>query len=65
MAKTHNAFSREEAKEFCCKAIDDIYDHNPTEFTLELSASVNSIPSFSVSYDGYAKVCVYKREETD
>ena len=56
-------FLREEAKEFCCKAIDEIYDHDPTEFTLELTAGINEIPKYHISYDGYAKICVYKREE--
>lgn len=63
MAKTYNGFDRENAKEFCCKAIDEIYDHNPTEFTLELSVGVGEIPEYHISYDGYAKICVYKREE--
>ena len=62
MAKTYNGFDKETAKEFCCKAIDEIYDHNPTEFTLKLSASVDRIPEYHISYDGYAKICVYKSE---
>ena len=62
MAKTYNGFSREEAKEFCCKAIDEIYDHNPTKFTLELSARVDSIPEYYIEYDGYANICVYQKE---
>lgn len=56
------SFTREDAKEFCCKAIDDIYDHNPAGFTLELTANVNSIPEYHISYDGYVKLCVYARE---
>lgn len=62
MAKTYNGFSRENAKEFCCKAIDEIYDHNPTEFKLFLRASVDSIPEYHISYDGYAEICVYQKE---
>lgn len=64
MAKTYNGFSRENAKEFCCKAIDEIYDHNPTKFNLFLRASVDGIPEYRISYDGYAKICAYQREET-
>ena len=63
MAKTYNGFSREEAKMFAAKAIDDIYDKNPTEFTLELTAVCNKIPTYRISYDGYAKLCTYQREE--
>ena len=65
MAKTYNGFSRENAKEFCCKAIDEIYDHNPTNFTLHLSAGVDGIPTYHIIYDGYAEICVYKREEVE
>ena len=57
-------FTREEAKEFCSKAIDEIYDHNPKRFRLKLSASVNNIPTYHIRYDGYAKICAYQREET-
>lgn len=56
-------FSREEAKEFCNRAIDEIYDHNPVGFSLRLSASVDCIPEYSVTYDGCSKLCVYSREE--
>ena len=64
MAKTYNGFSREEAKAFVTEAIDNIYDHNPTEFTLILSASVDGIPTYRISYDGYVMRCAYQREKT-
>lgn len=61
--KTTNGFPREEAKAFCAKAIDDIYDHNPKSFTLRLYASVMEVPEYHIEYDGYAKLCVYSRDE--
>lgn len=57
------SFTREEAKEFCNKAIDEIYDHNPRGFCLELEASVDFIPSYKVSYDGYMKIATYVPED--
>lgn len=38
------SFSREEAKEFAIRAIDRIYDQDPTRFSLELKAAVHEIP---------------------
>ena len=55
-------FTADEAKEFICKAIDEIYTHNPTYFKIELTAAVDEIPTYSISYDGCAKKCVYQRE---
>ena len=65
MRQEYRGFTREDAKAFCMKAIDEIYDHNPTDFTLELSASVNEIPAYHISYDGYAKICAYSPEEME
>lgn len=65
MPREQVRFTREDAKEFCCKVIDEIYDHYPTEYTLELSASINSIPEYRIHCDGYAKICVYSPEEKE
>lgn len=59
------SFTREEAKEFCNKAIDEIYDHNPKAFRLEIQASTVDIPTYKVSYDGYMKIATYKPEDED
>ena len=64
MGKTYNGFSREEAKAFAAKAIDEIYDHDPTAFCLGLIATDGEIPIYRISYDGYARFCAYQREET-
>lgn len=57
------SFSREEAKEFANQAIDRIYDQNPTRFSLELRAAVDEIPEYTISYDGYAVLVLYKKQE--
>lgn len=59
------SFTREEAKQFLVKAIDDIYDHNPKAFRIEMEASVDTIPSYKVSYDGYMKRATYSPEDKE
>ena len=59
------SFTREEAKEFCNKAIDEIYDHNPKAFRLEIEAAVDIIPNYRVSYDGYMKIATYVPEDEE
>ena len=59
------SFTREEAKEFCNKAIDEIYDHNPKAFRLEIEASVDTIPNYRVTYDGYMKIATYSPEDKE
>ena len=56
------SFTREEAKQFANKAIDEIYDHNPKAFCLKIQASVDTIPNYEVSYDGYIKITTYSPE---
>lgn len=53
-------FTAEEAKEFVCEAIDEIYSHNPTWFSIKLTAAVDEIPTYSIEYDGCAKKKVYQ-----
>ena len=55
-------FTAEEAKEFIDTAIEEIYSHNPTRFEIKLTAAVDEVPTYSISYDGCAKKCVYQRE---
>ena len=57
------SFSREEAKEFAVQAIDRIYDQNPISFSLKLKAAVDEIPTYTISYDGYAVLALYKKQE--
>jgi len=57
------SFSREEAKEFANQAIDRIYDQNPTRFSLELKAAVDEVPTYTISYDGYAVLALYEKQE--
>lgn len=61
--KIVRGFPREEAIEFCTEAINSIYEHRPTRFSLTLTASIDEIPMYHIEYDGHARVCVYRNEE--
>ena len=48
------SFSREEAKEFACEAIDEIFDHKVTSYELVMRAAVDEVPTCRITFDSFA-----------